>query len=121
MLGIDFFISHTCNFSKDPESGNYTMSILNGNHTILLEFNTLPPSTSINVAQTMVTKKETIIDTDKNNVSNVDSIPLQDQIIPNPLLKKIFGTTKKAIENITAFCNVLQTKKHKIDNKKNQQ
>ena len=63
----------------------------------------------------MVAKKETIIDTDKNNVSNVDSIPLQDQIIPNPLLKKIFGTTKRATEKIATYCNVLQTKKHKND------
>ena len=48
------------------------MFILNDNHTI--EFNSLPFLASINVAQTTIAKKEKIIETDKINVSNVDSI-----------------------------------------------
>ena len=52
---------------------------------------------------------------DNNDTSNVDCIRLKDQIIPNQLLSQIFGTAEKATENLTTYCNVLQTIKSRIN------
>ena len=111
ILGFDFFLTHSCNFSKDSTTKEYVMSIL-GNHTIPLEFNHLPRA--INVAQVTPTSKKTLVDEKEIKITNTDCIPRAEQIVPNPLLTKIFKTSQKATERIAAYCNVLQVKKGKI-------
>ena len=112
ILGFNFFLTHSCNFSKDNKTKENVMSIL-GNHTIPLEFNHLPHA--INVAQVTPTPKKTSIDETEIKITNTDCIPMAEQIVPSPLLTKIFKTSQKATERITAYCNVLQVKKKKID------
>ena len=95
ILGFIFFITHSCNFIKDEKPGKYTMSILNY-HTIPLEFNTLPRA--INVVQTTPMSKEIFAEGKEIKIINTDCIPLEDQIVPNPLLKKNSKLPKKATE-----------------------
>ena len=71
------------------------MSILNENHTIPHEFHNMPFLLSTHVAKTTAPDNDATTETEKSNTGNIDCIPLKDQIIPNPLLKKIFGTAEK--------------------------
>ena len=84
------------------------MSIL-GPHTIPLEFNHLPRT--INVTQITPTSKKTLVEEKEIKIKNTDCISLEEQIVQNPLLTKIFNTTQKTTVRITAYCKVLQVKK----------
>ena len=88
------------------------MSIL-GSPTIPLELNHFPRA--INVTQVTPTYKKTSVDKKEIKVTNTDCIPMEEQIVPNPLLTKIFKTSQKATEKIAAYWNVLQVKKRKIE------
>ena len=115
ILGFDFFISHYCNFNWYKVTGDYVMTILNECQEIPLEFRELQ-DISTNIAQSSNPDTEIKIEDDKQLTSNIDCIPLKHQIIPSPLLFKIFGSTEKAHEKITRYCNVININSKKVDN-----